>query len=121
MSFALASASSMQRVFRDRPFDGPVGKPLELAAAMNSWVSGQVVIVAGEKKLRNVRVEVSNLKSWEVSEHPVNENEDGTPRGSVRWLWGWIQGCHQVPDPREDWEGSSSCESRRPAPSCSGS
>ncbi|MDP6439295.1 MAG: hypothetical protein QGH74_06655, partial [Candidatus Brocadiia bacterium] len=77
MSFALASASSMQRVFRDQPFDGPVGKPLELAAAMNSWISGQVVIVAGEKRLRNVRVEVSNLKSWEVSEHPVSEDEDG--------------------------------------------
>ncbi len=76
MSFALASASSMQRVFRDRPYRGPVGKPLELAAAMNSWTSGQVVIIAGDKRLRNVRVEVSDLKSWEVSEHPVNEDKD---------------------------------------------
>ncbi len=76
MPFSLASASSMQRVFRDRPFDGPVGKPLELAAAMNGWTSGQVVIIAGERRLRNVRVEVKDLKSWEVSEHPVNEDKD---------------------------------------------
>ncbi|MDP6107320.1 MAG: hypothetical protein QGI33_02650, partial [Candidatus Brocadiia bacterium] len=77
MPYTLASASSMQRVFRDQPFDGPVGKPLELAAAMNSWASGQVVIIAGDKKLRNVRVDVSDLKSWEVSEHPVSKDEDG--------------------------------------------
>ncbi len=77
MSFALASASSMQRVFRDRPFDGLVGKPLQLAAAMRGWVSGQVVIIAGEKKLRNVRVEVKDLTSWEVSEDPVRYDKRG--------------------------------------------
>ncbi len=76
MSFALASASSLQRVFRDRSFDGPVGKPLELAAAMNGWVSGQVVIIPGEKRLRNVRVDVADLRSWEVCEHPIRYDGD---------------------------------------------
>ncbi len=81
MSFALASASSMQRVFRDRPFDGPVGTPLELSAAMNGWTSGQVVIMAGEKRLRNVRVDVKDLKSWEVSEDPVSESSHALVEG----------------------------------------
>ena len=83
MSFTLASASSMQRVFRDQPFNDPLGTPLELAAAMNSWVSGQIVVIAGEKKLSNVRVDVSDLNSWEVSEDPVRCDDNGNPEHDI--------------------------------------
>ena len=66
--FALSSASSLERVSRDRPFEGAIGKPLELTAAANGWASGQVVIIAGDRPLRDVRVRVSPLQSWQHAE-----------------------------------------------------
>ncbi len=63
-AFTLSSASSLQRVFRDRPFYGEPGRPIELSAAANGWASAQVVILAGDKRLRDVQVSVSDLGSW---------------------------------------------------------
>ncbi|MCK4245073.1 MAG: hypothetical protein KAX20_05555, partial [Candidatus Omnitrophica bacterium] len=63
VGFRLTSASSMQRVLRDRRLKGPMCKPLRLAAGANGWASGQLVIIAGKKKLRDVRIQVLTLKS----------------------------------------------------------
>ena len=66
MEYCLAPASSLRRVFRDQPFEETGNAPLDLAAAMNGWASGQVVIIAHGRRLKNVRLKVSELKSWEI-------------------------------------------------------
>gem|GEM_PF-5409802 len=69
-AFTLAGVSSLHRVFREAPCPAPPGTPLELAAPMNGWASGQIVIAARGQALRNVRVEATELASVEVDSAP---------------------------------------------------
>ena len=71
LGFEISFYSSLQRVSRD---GSAVGKEtLEIATAANGWASGQVVI-APHQRLSNVRVSISDFKSWKMSKDPPTQS-----------------------------------------------
>lgn len=60
--YLLAPEVSLNKVFREKLFEGEIGAPLKLSLARNEYESGQVLILPYARALRDVKVAVSPLK-----------------------------------------------------------
>lgn len=59
--YAVGTETALRKLLRDRPFDGKVGEPAKLDVAREEFESVQVVVLAGDKELKDVAVSVSDL------------------------------------------------------------
>ncbi len=60
-SLTVGVQDGLTKVFRDEPFHGSVGGPLRLKLARNEYEAGQLVLIAGDRRIEDVRVECSDL------------------------------------------------------------
>ena len=62
-AFGLGVETSLRKVFRDRPLEGRLTGAASLRAARGEWESFQFVVIPYWRDLRNVRIELSDLRS----------------------------------------------------------
>ena len=79
----LSSADTMEKVFRDEPWNRPPAARLTVEAARNEVQGVQLVVAAGKRDIRSATLEVSDL---------AGEAGSTIPKSSVAWnIVGYVE------------------------------
>jgi hypothetical protein len=80
---ALGSADTMEKVFRDEPWNRPPATRLTIEAARNEVEGIQLVVAAGSEKIRSATLEVTDL---------IGETGGTIPKSNVAWnIVGYVE------------------------------
>ena len=80
---ALGSADTMEKVFRDEPWNRPPATRLTIEAARNEVEGIQLVVAAGNEKVRSATLEVTDL---------IGETGGTIPKSNVAWnIVGYVE------------------------------